>query len=567
MSKLTKFFKHPVMFFEDAQKNKKLKEGKPKIFVVGFSTWKTYLRMYFSEYDLVFLPKDIKKSQFNSQYRKKILSLKDSCQVFIWGFKAPEYILEFLREEKVSTKFVEDGFVRSVQLGATKAPPMSLCLDSKTPYFDATRPSELEDLLNNFDFSSKPELIVQAKEGIKLLLKTGVSKYNNSKSIKVEKIYGPKANKRILVLGQVEDDASIQYGCDKKLTNNDVVRLAVEENPGAQVIYKPHPDVLNGHRPYQSDPSDVENIALVLKRDIPLANAFETIDHVYTITSLGGFEALLRGIKVTTLGCPFYSGWGLTDERQSNSRRNRTLTLEQLFAVSYLVYPTYYNSTTGDRLGFDEVVWLINKSAANSASVIQAKQSAKAMSEDKKKITSSLMVNVSAGSKVNKRGFLIGFGMHKIKFYADQITEYNCWALNMPVSKQAALSVSQIMSACSPNEGDAFIIWGKKEPVGLEAQAYSLGIDVIRIEDAFIRSIGLGGHHATPLSYIYDKSGIYFDASKPSELEHILSGYDFQSNTELMEKARYTIDRMLENKTSKYNYAKDVAIEDLYGPK
>src|SRR5690554_2006062 len=100
------------MFFEDAQKNKKLKEGKPKIFVVGFSTWKTYLRMYFSEYDLIFLPKDIKKSQFNSQYRKQIVSLKDSCQVFIWGFKAPEYILEFLREEKISTKFVEDGFVR-----------------------------------------------------------------------------------------------------------------------------------------------------------------------------------------------------------------------------------------------------------------------------------------------------------------------------------------------------------------------------------------------------------------------------------------------------------------------
>lgn len=347
------------MFFEDAQKNKKLKEGKPKIFVVGFSTWKTYLRMYFSEYDLIFLPKDIKKSQFNSQYRKKILSLKDSCQVFIWGFKAPEYILEFLREEKIMTKFVEDGFVRSVQLGATKAPPMSLCLDSKTPYFDATRPSDLEDLLNNFDFSSKPELIAQAKEGIKLLLETGVSKYNNSDKVNIEKFYGPKTTKRVLVLGQVEDDASIQYGCDKKLTNNDVVRLAVEENPGAQVIYKPHPDVMSGHRPYQSNPIDVENIALVLKKDIPLANAFETVDHVYTITSLGGFEALLRSIKVTTLGCPFYSGWGLTDDRQPNTRRKRALKLEEVFAVSYFVYPQYFNPINGNNLSFQKVVELI----------------------------------------------------------------------------------------------------------------------------------------------------------------------------------------------------------------
>lgn len=397
MSKLTKFFKHPVMFFEDAQKNKKLKGGKPKIFVVGFSTWKTYLRMYFSEYDLIFLPKDIKKSQFNSQYRKKILSLKDSCQVFIWGFKAPEYILEFLREEKVSTKFVEDGFVRSVQLGATKAPPMSLCLDSKTPYFDATRPSDLEELLNNFDFSSKPELIAQAKEGIKLLLETGVSKYNNSEKVNIEKFYGPKTKKRILVLGQVEDDASIQYGCVKKLTNNDVVRLAVEENPGAQVIYKPHPDVMSGHRPYQSNPTDVENIALVLKKDVPLASAFETVDHVYTITSLGGFEALLRGIKVTTLGCPFYSGWGLTDDRQSNARRKRILKLEEIFAVSYLIYPSYYGIEDGRVLEFKDVVRLLAKPVKQMANKKQAsKKEANDVVSEKPLIKNNKKVDVPA---------------------------------------------------------------------------------------------------------------------------------------------------------------------------
>lgn len=368
MSKLTKFFKHPVMFFEDAAKNKKkLKEGKPKIFVVGFSTWKTYLRMYFSEYDLIFLPKDIKKSQFNAQYKKNILSLKDSCHVFIWGFKAPQYILDFLREEKVPTKFVEDGFVRSVQLGATKAPPMSLCLDSKTPYFDATRPSELEDLLNNFDFNSKPKLLSQAKEGIELLLKTGVSKYNNSQEVNIEKIYGPKTLKRVLVLGQVEDDASIQYGCEKKLTNNDVVKLAVKENPNAQVVYKPHPDVLNGHRPYQSNPAEVESIALVLKQDVPLANAFETVDHVYTITSLGGFEALLRGIRVTTLGAPFYSGWGLTDDRQISTRRKRSLNIEELFAISYIVYPNYYCVETGRKVSFSEVVEQLDKLRKGSA--------------------------------------------------------------------------------------------------------------------------------------------------------------------------------------------------------
>lgn len=403
VSKLTKFFKNPVMFFEDKAKNKKLKEGKPKIFVVGFSTWKLYLRKYFSEYDLIFLPKDIKRNQFNAQYRKKILSLKDSCQVFIWGFKAPEYIRDFLREERISTKFVEDGFVRSIKLGATKAPPMSLCLDSKTPYFDATRPSELEDLLNNFDFTSKSELLEQAKEGIKLLLETGVSKYNNSEKVSIEKIYGPKTQKRILVLGQVEDDASIQYGCEKKLTNNEIVRLAVAENPDTQVIYKPHPDVLNGHRPYQSNPTDVEDIALVLKKDIPLANAFETVDQVYTITSLGGFEALLRGIKVTTLGCPFYSGWGLTDDRQPNKRRKRVLKLEEVFAVSYLVYSSYFDIDSGQGLEFKDVVRLLSKPASkqinknkNERKVINKKITEDSSSKISKKAEVPIWYNASS---------------------------------------------------------------------------------------------------------------------------------------------------------------------------
>lgn len=51
----------------------------------------------------------------------------------------------------------------------------------------------------------------------------------------------------------------------------------------------------------------------------------------------------MRGIKVTTLGCPYYAGWGLTDDRQSNSRRKRRLTVEQVFAAAYLLYAHYFD--------------------------------------------------------------------------------------------------------------------------------------------------------------------------------------------------------------------------------
>ena len=87
-----------------------------------------------------------------------------------------------------------------------------------------------------------------------------------------------------------------------------------------------------------------------------MSQAFETIDHVYTITSLAGFEALLRGLKVTTYGCPFYAGWGLTDDRQPNERRGRHLSIEALFAGAYLLYPRYFDPQSGKSLSFEETV-------------------------------------------------------------------------------------------------------------------------------------------------------------------------------------------------------------------
>ena len=85
-----------------------------------------------------------------------------------------------------------------------------------------------------------------------------------------------------------------------------MVNQAIAENPDAQIIVKPQPMTLD-------NPSVVialtELDCLILNQSIHLVDALKTIDHVYTITSLGGFEALLRGKKFTVLGQPFYYGW------------------------------------------------------------------------------------------------------------------------------------------------------------------------------------------------------------------------------------------------------------------
>ncbi|MEM6904046.1 MAG: capsular polysaccharide biosynthesis protein, partial [Pseudomonadota bacterium] len=84
--------------------------------------------------------------------------------------------------------------------------------------------------------------------------------------------------------------------------------------------------------------------------------AFDTVDHVHTATSLAGFEALLRGLPVTTHGRPFYAGWGLTDDLLAPLHPRRTVTLEQMFAAAYLLYATYCHPVTGVRLTFEQAL-------------------------------------------------------------------------------------------------------------------------------------------------------------------------------------------------------------------
>jgi capsular polysaccharide export protein len=68
---------------------------------------------------------------------------------------------------------------------------------------------------------------------------------------------------------------------------------------------------------------------------------------VHVLTSLTGFEALLREREVIVHGQPFYSGWGLTLDLAPPPRRGRHLTLDELVAGALLLYPRYVDPVTG----------------------------------------------------------------------------------------------------------------------------------------------------------------------------------------------------------------------------
>lgn len=330
-------------------------------FALHFHGWKRpILERYFPDRRFHYLPLYISDVVFHDEWAPRILAEQEP-EIFVWSLLAPEGIREFAGRHGIPLVFMEDGFVRSLAPNASRTPPLSLAIDSGTVYFDSRFPSDLERLLSTYDFDHDPDLLARAGKGIRLLLETGVSKYNSAMEADVAAIYGPKDRKRVLVIGQVEDDASILYGCDRPFTNNDLVRLAAQENPGAQILYKPHPDVLNRIRLAKSNPADVARLCNIIDRPLSMSRAFETVDHVYTITSLAGFEALMRGLKVTVFGSPFYAGWGLTDDRQPNARRGRKLSLPALFAGAYLLYPRYFDPVSGKTVSFEAIVALIER--------------------------------------------------------------------------------------------------------------------------------------------------------------------------------------------------------------
>ncbi len=327
----------------------------PRSYVIGMRPWRKLVRYWLLEDKVVLKGRMISKVHFFLLVAPSIVA-RPGSKIFIWGYKAPSFIETFCSKWSVPLVRVEDGFIRSVHFGATRAPPVSLCFDTSAMYFDATQQSDLERIIETYNFDADKDLMRRARDGLAKLVDSRLSKYNASADADTETLYGPKDRKRILVVGQVESDASIERGCDRKIDNVGLVRIAVQENPDAQVIYKPHPEVLRGIRINKSDPADLGNICMVLDQDIALADAFRTIDHVYTITSLSGFEALIRGIKVTCIGMPFYAGWGVSDDRQLCPRREARRTVEEIFAASYILYPKYFNPVTNSSMTFEEAL-------------------------------------------------------------------------------------------------------------------------------------------------------------------------------------------------------------------
>jgi capsular polysaccharide export protein len=236
---------------------------------------------------------------------------------------------------------VEDGFVRSVGLGADFLPPASLVFDTGGMYYDPRSRSDLEGVLSEAEFA--PALVERAGRLTAQLVARGVTKYNLAGQSPILDM--PAGVRRILVPGQVEDDLSVLFGGGEIRSNLALLERVRAGNPGAFILYKPHPDVAAGHRKGAVPEALARRFADAIVQDVSTAALLAGIDELHTMTSLAGFEALLRRRQVTVYGRPFYAGWGLTTDTLPIDR-GRRLTLEELVAGALILYPRYLDPVT-----------------------------------------------------------------------------------------------------------------------------------------------------------------------------------------------------------------------------
>lgn len=308
-----------------------------KLYFFNFSPWRMMQieNFFYAPNNQKFICKDLDDALSKG--------LDENSNIFIYGIIEFPKVEAYAKKNEISVYRIEDAFIRSVALGSGFAKPYSLSIDSRGIYFDPRKPSDLEYILQNHQFSS--ELLERAKRVRDEVVNAKFSKYNHLAHEEIA-IDREKYNKVILVTGQVEDDMSIKFGAFG-LNNSNLLEMVREKNPNAYIIYKPHPDVLSGNRVGHIPKAITDRCANEIQTNISIDSCIAVSDEVHTLTSGAGFDALLREKKVFTYGMPFYAGWGLTTDYRTCERRTRKLSLDALVASTLILFPRYISPKTG----------------------------------------------------------------------------------------------------------------------------------------------------------------------------------------------------------------------------
>lgn len=415
-------------------------------------------------------------------------SSKNADAVIAWGRKPSAVKAERLAYKlKLPLLRLEDGFLRSVGLGS-QTPPLSVVLDDVGIYYDASAPSRLEHLISK---TLTSEQLQRAQHLIAKWQQLGVSKYNHSPDYAV-----PHAKPYVLVVDQTYGDAAIAFGQASSVSFSSMLDSALERYPEHQILLKIHPDVFAGKKQGHFSALSSAKLSRVtlLATDVHPASLLKYAEAVFCVTSQMGFEALLWQKPVYTFGMPFYAGWGLTTDELAAPDRRCKVTLEQLVYAALVEYPRYLNPETGQCCEPEQLMeWL-------------------------------------ALQRHHRYRFSQPLYLRRPPYWKKTIFQRFFQGASL-----------QIIGRKQPiADGCWQVVWGAQH-----------GEKRVRVEDGFIRSVGLGADLIKPASWVLDDVGMYYDARSPSALENILSQHEFTQAER--DRAIALIRRILALNMTKYN--------------
>ena len=425
--------------------------------------------------------------------------------VAIWGHSPTAHRgLAMAAKSGAPVVRIEDAMLRSLHPGRAGEPPLGLLVDHKGVHFDASRPSDLEEILAQ-DPLDDAALLARARGAIERMREDHLTKYTAFDP----SLPAPDPG-YVLVIDQTLGDASVTASGADRARFLEMLVFAQEEHPGARVLIKTHPETAQGYREGHFGPDDCNDRVSLLSDAISPWALFEGAVGVYTVSSQLGFEAIFAGHKPRVFGQPFYAGWGLTQDEFEIQRRQRNLTRAQLFAGAMMLYPKWYDPHRDCLCDLETV---LEAHAAITRSWREDHQGW-----------------VASGMRMWKRGPLQKFyGLHKPMLFEDN-------------------------PAKARKTGRPWMVWAGKAEVG--------HADAARIEDGFLRSRGLGAELVPPLSLVSDDLGIYYDPVRPSRLEQwIETRTDLRPDQQLRAERLRT--KLVAAGLSKYNLGADAG--DLEG--
>ncbi|MDR1656929.1 MAG: capsular polysaccharide biosynthesis protein, partial [Deltaproteobacteria bacterium] len=352
---------------------------------------------------------------------------------------------------------LEDGFLRSLDLGCRGTQPLSMVVDHSGIYYDAGAPSDLENLLNSEGWET-PELLESAQLALNDIKRFHLSKYNQAPDAPPQ-LWPEPSSPRVLVIDQTKSDASVTLGGAQEPCFRAMLDEALATYSTNNILVKTHPDVIAKKKCGYLTQYAAERGISVIATDYTPYSILNQADVVYAVTSQMGFEALMLDKKVHCFGLPFYAGWGLTTDHQRCSRRKKKRSLLEIFAATYLLYSRYINPISSQQCDIHETIGLL--------------------AEQKLQNDRNRRFHACLGFRRWKRpyakAYLKSTGGQTAFFRGSQKALQAAWA-----------------------NGGEIVAWSSGVDEQLQKDCSEKGVTLARMEDGFIRSVGLGSNFNWP---------------------------------------------------------------------